>query len=190
METVISAAELDAGAAVANTHRIVRGQLAKLVIRYRKRLGMRVPELASKAKLGRRTLERLETGLVRHPNMITVQRLADALQLNDVERQAFKLAADYHPLQDNPVLRPAEVAVLLGMTTAQFSKAYESNHNTWPKPISVDPPRWLRASWAMFLELPPQSSVPTPDQSPSKIRRALDKAIARRRRRSTNGRKR
>lgn len=66
--------------------------------RHREQRKLTQKELAEKAGLSERTIRRWETGRHRNPQIMSVQRLADALSLEASEREQLLVAALPKPL--------------------------------------------------------------------------------------------
>ncbi|WP_443075265.1 helix-turn-helix domain-containing protein [Streptosporangium sp. NBC_01469] len=75
-------------------------QFAALLLRYRRRTGITQQQLADLSTVSARAIRDLEKGRARHPRRTTVRLLADALRIDDHERDILERSADDRP--DDP----------------------------------------------------------------------------------------
>lgn len=66
----------------------------RMLASFRRGRGTSQDELARRSGMSVRAIRDLERGQVEHPRRATVALLADALRLNDTDREAFENAAD------------------------------------------------------------------------------------------------
>jgi tetratricopeptide (TPR) repeat protein/transcriptional regulator with XRE-family HTH domain len=96
--------------------------VARLLVRYRKSVGLTQEMLAGRAGISTRAISDMERGLVRHPRRRTWHALAGALALSEPERSEFLSAVDREPVESvepidvswRPLELPPEAADLVG----------------------------------------------------------------------------
>jgi predicted ATPase/DNA-binding XRE family transcriptional regulator len=97
-----------------------RGQFAQMLRQQRLRSGLSQATLAERARLSRRAIQHLESGLsLPHPE--SVRRLANALELTEPDRAAFAVAATDRSLpihQNRAVTRPRRAGRLPQQSSA------------------------------------------------------------------------
>jgi transcriptional regulator with XRE-family HTH domain len=153
-------------------------QFGLMLRELRSRAGLTQEALAERAKLGVRTVRRLETGDRGDPRVTTVGRLADALQLDTADRVAL-LAAAGHTKPDEPRADPLADAVsrLAYAVRTRWREEEEQRKIQDPLPLGV---RWqpvgeeLTDSWANIRRVPGKDT----DAKPLDLAGQLDQIVA------------
>jgi transcriptional regulator with XRE-family HTH domain len=108
----LEVSSVENGRSFGRSGRVVFGALVR---RHRRRLGLTQDELADKSGIGVRTIRDIEAGKIARPRPVTVRMLADALGLEDQERERFWPAAAAEPAEVRSPPRPVPAQLPAGL---------------------------------------------------------------------------